>query len=117
MAETVNKNIDVLEEKSIEKESESHKNKKQEDSLTLFKNCSLSLKRLSLLTFILNLLLIGLTAFAAIILIGVYLGTEMITLLIVPVISVIVILVIFARLISALIYGFAEIVEKHEKED
>jgi hypothetical protein len=33
----------------------------------------------------------------------------------VPIISVVAILVVFARLVSALIYGFAEIVEKHEK--
>jgi hypothetical protein len=44
-----------------------------------------------------------------------YIGFEVVAMLAVPFISVIAILVIFARLMSALIYGFAEIVEKHEK--
>ena len=46
---------------------------------------------------------------------GMYIGFEVVAMLAVPLISVIAILVIFARLVSALIYGFAEIVEKHEK--
>ena len=49
-------------------------------------------------------------------LLGVYIGGDMLTLLALPLVTAFVILVVFARLLSGLIYGFAEIVEKNEKK-
>ena len=64
---------------------------------------------------IFNLFLIVILAVTGVVVAGMYIGWEVISLLAVPIISVIAILIVFARLVSALIYGFAEIVEKHEK--
>lgn len=80
-----------------------------------FKNCSGTLKKLSVAVFAINLFIIAIIAVLGVVLGGMYMGFEVIAMLAVPLISVIAILVIFARLTSALIYGFAEIVEKHEK--
>lgn len=79
-----------------------------------FKKCSTSLKRLSVVVFILNMFfLISLIIVGAVFL-GVWLGFDMLSFLALPLITVFVIGVVIARLISALIYGFAEIVEKNE---
>ncbi len=88
---------------------------KQPEPFTFFKNCSATLKKLSVVVFAINLFLIVIAAVLGVVMIGMYIGFEVVAMLAVPLISVIVILVIFARLVSALIYGFAEIVEKHEK--
>lgn len=79
-----------------------------------FKCCSATLKKFSLIMFIVNLFVTLVAAVVGVVLIGVYVGTQMMSLLLVPIICVVAILVLIARLISALIYGFAEIVEKHE---
>lgn len=89
--------------------------KNEAENFKFFKNCSASLKKLSLIVFIINLFLIIVTAFIGIILVATYLGAEMISLLVIPIFSLVAIFVVIARLISGLIYGFAEIVEKHEK--
>lgn len=93
---------------------DSKKDEKELD-FKFFKCCSASLKRLSIITFIINLFVsisvIGMTA----VLLGVYIGGEMLTLLALPLVTAFAIFVVIARLISGLIYGFAEIVEKNEK--
>ncbi len=81
-----------------------------------FKNCSATLKKFSLIIFVMNLFVTLVAAAVGIVLIGVYVGTQMMTLLIVPIVCVVVIMVLVSRLISALIYGFAEIVEKYENK-
>ena len=81
-----------------------------------FKCCSATLKKFSLIIFIVNLFVTLVSAVVGVVLIGVYVGTQMMSLLLVPIICVVVILVIVARLVSALIYGFAEIVEKNENK-
>lgn len=80
-----------------------------------FKCCSASLKRFSIIMFIVN-------AFVSVSIVGVLavflvaeIGTAMLSLLALPLITLFVILLLIARFISALIYGFAEIVEKNEK--
>ena len=80
-----------------------------------FKCCSASLKRFSIIMFIVN-------AFVGVSIVGVLavflvaeIGTAMLSLLALPLITLFVILLLIARFISALIYGFAEIVEKNEK--
>ncbi len=88
--------------------------KKTSLDFKLFKSCSATLKKFSLIVFVVNLFLTLVAAIVGVVLIGVYVGTQMMTLLIVPILCVVVISVLFARLISALIYGFAEIVEKYE---
>lgn len=88
---------------------------KEAEPFMFFKKCSATLKKLSLAVFVVNLFLIVVIAVLGVVMGGMYIGWEVVTLLAVPIISVVVILVVFARLISALIYGFAEIVEKHEK--
>ena len=80
-----------------------------------FGNCSRSLKRFSVIIFILNVFLaIGILS-AVILKIVIELGTAILPLLALPVFTLFVLLIIIARFISALIYGFAEIVEKSEK--
>ncbi len=88
---------------------------KENESFKFFKNCSATLKKLSVAVFAINLFLIIITAVLGVVIAGVYIGWDVISLLAVPIISVIAILVVLSRLVSALIYGFAEIVEKHEK--
>ena len=80
-----------------------------------FKSCSGTLKKLSVAVFVINLFLIVIAAVLGVVMVGMYIGFEVVAMLAVPFISVIAILVIFARLMSALIYGFEENVEKHEK--
>jgi hypothetical protein len=89
-------------------------NTKEPEQFKFFKNCSATLKKLSVAVFVINLFLIVIAAVLGVVMVGMYVGFEVVAMLAVPFISVIAILVIFARLVSALIYGFAEIVEKHE---
>lgn len=80
-----------------------------------FRNCAASLKKFSILVFVINIFVaVGITG-AATVLLAVNLGTQMLSLLALPLITLFVILIILARFVSALIYGFAEIVEKAEK--
>ncbi len=80
-----------------------------------FRNCAASLKRFSILVFVINLFVaIGITGALTVVL-AINLGTQMLSLLALPIITVFIILVVLARFVSALIYGFAEIVEKAEK--
>lgn len=81
-----------------------------------FKNCSATLKRFSVIMFVVNLFVTIVAAVVGVVLIGVYIGTQMMSLLLVPIVCVVAIFVLVARLISALIYGFAEIVEKYENK-
>ncbi len=99
--------------KSVVNESEPQK---FEFDFQFFKNCSGTLKKFSLIIFIVNLFVTFVSAAVGIVLIGVYIGTQMMSILLVPILCVVVIAVLFARLISALIYGFAEIVEKYENK-
>ncbi len=89
--------------------------KEEAENFKFFKNCSSTLKKLSLAVFIVNLFLIVIGVVVGVIIAANFVGIQIIALLAVPIISVVAILVIFARLVSAIIYGFAEIVEKHEK--
>lgn len=81
-----------------------------------FKSCSATLKKFSLIIFVVNLFVTLVAAVVGVVLIGVYVGTQMMSLLLVPIVCVVAILVLVARLVSALIYGFAEIVEKYENK-
>ena len=81
-----------------------------------FKCCSATLKKFSVIIFVMNLFITFVAAAVGVVLIGVYVGTQMMSLLLVPIICVVVIFVLVSRLISALIYGFAEIVEKYENK-
>ncbi|MBO7179245.1 MAG: hypothetical protein J6V78_02785 [Clostridia bacterium] len=89
--------------------------KEEAENFKFFKNCSATLKKLSVAIFVINLFFIVIAVVIGAVVASTYMGAQVVMLLAVPIISVIVILVIIARLISALIYGFAEIVEKHEK--
>jgi hypothetical protein len=81
-----------------------------------FKCCSASLKRFSVLMFVINIFLsITVTGIGAV-LCAVYVGVEMLVLLALRIATVFVIFIVIARFISALIYGYAEIVEKIEKQ-
>lgn len=106
--------------KDIEVKSEAgaSKKEKQDNSFgfAFFKSCSRTLKKLSLLSFIVNIFLTIIVTVLAVVFVGVYVGTEMLSLLALPILTVVVIGIVFARLFSALIYGFAEIVEKYENK-
>lgn len=91
-------------------------NEKISIDFKFFKNCSATLKKFSLIIFIMNLFVILVAAVVGIVLIGVYVGVQMMSLLILPIVCVVAIFVLVSRLISALIYGFAEIVEKYENK-
>lgn len=93
-----------------------NKNTEKDMEFKFFKCCSASLKRLAIITFVLNIFIaISIVGIGAVLL-AVYIGTDMLALLVLPLVTAFAILVVIARLISALIYGFAEIVEKKEKE-
>lgn len=102
--EAVAENKNTKDEKNVEKDAE----------FRFFKCCSASLKRLAIVMFVVSLFIsvsvVGITA----VLLGVYIGGDMLTLLALPLVTALAVLVVVARLISGLIYGFAEIVEKHE---
>lgn len=103
----VEKNTEIVDNKlSLKEEAESFK---------FFKNCSATLKKLSVAMFVINLFFIVVGVIVGAFVLSAYYGVQVVALLAVPIISVVAIFVIIARLISALIYGFAEIVEKHEK--
>ena len=110
VTETVTPAVEV-EEKMVET-----KQVQSAEPFKFFKNCSATLKKLSVAVFAVNLFLIVVVAVLGVVMGGMYAGFDIISILAVPIISVVAILVIFARLLSALIYGFAEIVEKHEKQ-
>ena len=111
MSEEIKVSETVIPTVEIETKKE---DKKEPESFKFFKNCSATLKKLSVAVFAINLFLIAVVAVLGVVLLGMYVGFEVVAMLAVPFISVVAILVIFARLVSALIYGFAEIVEKHE---
>lgn len=100
----------------VEAPQQEHAEESMKDmDFKFFKCCSASLKRFSLLIFVINVFLCIAIAGIAVILSAVYLGVEMLALLALPIATVFIILVVLARFLSALIYGFAEIVEKSEK--
>ena len=101
--------------KSAEVTAEST-NEKISIDFKFFKNCSATLKKFSVIIFVMNLFITLVAAVVGIVLIGVYIGVQMMSLLILPIVCVVAIFVLVSRLISALIYGFAEIVEKYENK-
>ncbi len=106
----------MSEEIKVTEQAEVKKEPAKTEEFKFFKNCSASLKRFSIIIFVINLFLsIALTG-VGLVLILVYTGVEMLSILALPVVTVFVILIVIARFISALIYGFAEIVEKSEKK-
>lgn len=113
MSEILNETI-VAEATPLKEENKADSSEKVLD-FKFFKCCSASLKRFSVLLFVINLFLSICLLGAALVVLGVYIGVEMLTLLALPVVTVFVIMIIIARFISAVVYGFAEIVEKHEK--
>ena len=101
----------VVEEKTVVADAQ-----KISIDFKLFKCCSATLKKFSLIMFVVSLFVTLVSAVVGVVLIGVYVGTKMMSLLLVPIVCVVGILVLVARLVSALIYGFAEIVEKYEEK-
>ena len=99
---------------SAEVKSEEAKTNEKGVEFKFFKNCSASLKRFSIVMFVINLFLAVAITAVAVVLLAVYVGAGMLALLALPLITLFVILVVIARFVSALIYGFAEIVEKNE---
>jgi hypothetical protein len=66
--------------------------------------------------FVINIFFAITITSVAIILIAIYTNAGMLSLLALPLITLFIVLVVIARFISALIYGFAEIVENNEKK-
>ena len=96
--------------------SKNDKDNKKSGDLKFFKSCSTSLKRFSIIIFVINIFIALTIVGVGAVLLGVYIGFELLGLLALPLLTALVILILLARFISALIYGFAEIVEKNEKE-
>ena len=110
------KNEEILENNVPAEGTVEDKKDEKGGEFRFFKCCSASLKRFSIIMFIVN-------AFISVSIIGVVavfllaeIGTAMLGLLALPLVTVFIILLLIARFISALIYGFAEIVEKHENK-
>lgn len=101
---------------TTEEIKETQKNGGLDFNFKFFKSCSATLKRFSLIMFIVNIFLTIVLTVISVVLVGVYVGMDMLSLLILPIITVVIISLVLARLVSALIYGFAEIVEKYEKK-
>ena len=74
------------------------------------------MKKFSVIVFVMNLFITLVVGAVSVVLLGVYLGTQMMSLLLVPIVCVVAILILVSRLVSALIYGFGEIVEKYENK-
>ncbi|MBO5290012.1 MAG: hypothetical protein J6A43_04610 [Clostridia bacterium] len=107
-----------MEEKNVNAVENTAENKKQskDNEFQFFKCCSASLKKFSLIMFVVNIFLILVVAVIGIFVCIAYVSVEMISILAFPIFCIVAILIIIARFISALIYGFAEIVEKHENK-
>lgn len=106
-----------MEDKNINSTLSAENKKASKDfDFQFFKCCSATLKRFSLIMFVVNIFLILVAAVIGVFVCVAYVSAELISILAFPIVCVIVILVIIARFISALIYGFAEIVEKHENK-
>ncbi|MBP3560695.1 MAG: hypothetical protein J6K49_08520 [Clostridia bacterium] len=107
-----------MEEKNVNAVENTAENKKQskDNDFQFFKCCSASLKKFSLIMFVVNIFLILVAAVIGIFVCIAYVSIEMISILAFPIFCIVAILIIIARFISALIYGFAEIVEKHENK-
>ncbi len=101
-------------EKTAEAKKEASKSSKGGE-MKFFRNCSASLKRFSILLFVINIFLAITLVGVGTVVLGVYVGFELIALITLPIITFLIILIVLARFLSALIYGFAEIVEKAEK--
>lgn len=108
-------NINVSEESAAVEANTADGTKDKGGDFKFFKCCSASLKRFSIIMFVINLFFAVALTGVVVVLIAVYLGSAMLTLLALPLVTLFVILVVIARFISALISGFAEIVEKSEK--
>ncbi len=87
----------------------------KDGGIKFFRNCSASLKRFSILLFVINIFLAITVVGVGTVVLGVYVGFELIALLVLPIITFLIILIVLARFLSAIVYGFAEIVEKAEK--
>lgn len=85
-------------------------------SFRFFKNCGQSLRRFSVVLFVINLFLTAIAAVIASVVLYLNYGSQGLLVLIGPLITAIVILVLLARFLSALVYGFAEIVENNERQ-
>lgn len=111
------KKVENATEENVSVEAVADNKKAEKDTeFKFFKCCSASLKRLAIITFVLNIFIaISIVGIGAVLL-AVYIGADMLALLALPLVTTFAILVVISRLISALIYGFAEIVEKKEKE-
>lgn len=84
--------------------------------IKFFGCCSKSLKRFSVLLFIINIFVsIGIMG-ALVITLFFKVGLDMLSFLVFPLVTVFIILILLARFLSALVYGFAEIVGKNEKK-
>ena len=100
----IDENVNVAEDKKLNLD------------FKFFKSCSATLKKFSVIMFVVNLFITIVAAVVGVVLIGAYVGTQMMALHLVPILCVVAIFVLVSRLISALIYGFAEIVEKYENK-
>lgn len=109
-------NINALQgnENAAAEEKVTDDGKQKGGEFKFFKCCSASLKRFSVIVFVISLFFAVTLTGIGVVLIAVYLGTAMLTLLALPMVTLFIILVVIARFISALVYGFAEIVEKSE---
>ncbi|MGN0526678.1 MAG: hypothetical protein ACI4IF_04515 [Acutalibacteraceae bacterium] len=103
-----------MEEKNVISEN-TNEVKKEKSGFAFFKNCSETLKRLSVILFIINIFIAISLMVVAVVVIGVYISFDMLSIVVLPLVCLLVISVVLARFISALVYGFAEIVEKYEK--
>ena len=82
-----------------------------------FKSSAQSLKRFSLVLFILNLFFIVTGTAVGAVYLAVLLGGQLMAMLAMPIVLVVAVLILLARFVSAVVYGFGEVVERAEREN
>ena len=116
-AEAASKPAPKAQKPKKEPKQEAPENEEITLNFRFFKSSAQSLKRFSLVLFILNLFFIVTGTAVGAVYLAVLLGGQLMAMLAMPIVLVVVVLILLARFLSAVVYGFGEVVEKAEREN
>ena len=116
-AEAASKPAPKAQKPKKEPKQEEPENEEITLNFRFFKSSAQSLKRFSLVLFILNLFFIVTGTAVGAVYLAVLLGGQLMAMLAMPIVLVVVVLILLARFLSAVVYGFGEVVEKAEREN
>lgn len=116
-AEAASKPAPKVQKPKKEPKQEEPENEEITLNFRFFKSSAQSLKRFSLVLFILNLFFIVTGTAVGAVYLAVLLGGQLMAMLAMPIVLVVVVLILLARFLSAVVYGFGEVVEKAEREN